>query len=123
MKCPLAKFLLLACLLIFGLPEFTRAQISLADSSARTDTSKVRTPSPPDSTKAKAISSQPLSTPSRRIEPAQTGLDSAVTYQARDVHIDLQKNVTQFIGDAEVKYKNYIMKAGKITVRWDESLL
>ena len=60
---------------------------------------------------------------STRITKARTGLDSEVTYKAKNFSTDLAENVTYLIGEAEVKYKNYTISAGKITVLWNDDKL
>lgn len=64
-----------------------------------------------------------LDTSQSDIQPAKVGIDTSVTYSARIVDTFKDKNETQLIGDATLKYKNITVKAGKITVKWNENML
>ncbi len=57
------------------------------------------------------------------IQPAKVGIDTSVTYSARIVDTFKDRNETQLIGDATLKYKNITVKAGKITVMWNDNTL
>ncbi|HEX9652625.1 MAG TPA: hypothetical protein VGA99_02845, partial [bacterium] len=57
------------------------------------------------------------------VKPADAGIDTTVTYSARIVDTFKDKNETHLIGDATVKYKNITVKAGKITVIWNDNTL
>ncbi len=57
------------------------------------------------------------------IKIANSGLDSAVVYSARSVVNEIEDNITYLIGEATVKYKKMIIKAGKITVLWKKNTI
>jgi hypothetical protein len=57
------------------------------------------------------------------IQPAQVGIDTSVTYSARIVDTFKDRDETHLVGDATLKYKNITIKAGKITVKWNEYTL
>jgi hypothetical protein len=57
------------------------------------------------------------------IQPVKSGVDSSVTYSARTVEMDQVTRRTYLLGSAMVKYKNITIKAGKITILWNENTL
>lgn len=59
----------------------------------------------------------------KRIQPADIGIRATVNYSARTIDSRKSESIIYLIGDAEVKYKDITVKAGKITIRWNENLL
>ncbi len=70
----------------------------------------------------RALEGRP-STSRRDVQPARVGIDSSVTYSARYIESLRSESTIHLIGDAQVKYKNVTVKAGKITILWDKNLL
>ena len=59
-----------------------------------------------------------------KTSPAQgSGVDTTVIYQARLIDNDVAARKSYFVGDAQVRYKDMTLKAGKITVDWDAETL
>lgn len=63
------------------------------------------------------------STAAETIKPVSVGLDSPVVYSARAFDSDENQRMIRLIGDATVRYKNFIIKAGEITVFWDKHMM
>ncbi|HNW58375.1 MAG TPA: putative LPS assembly protein LptD [bacterium] len=52
-----------------------------------------------------------------------SGVDTTIVYQARDIDNDVRARKSYFTGDAQVHYKNMMLKAGRITIDWDAQTL
>jgi len=50
-------------------------------------------------------------------------LDTIIDYSARRIESTLDSKVTYLIGQAEVRYRNMVLRAGKITIDWNRDLL
>jgi len=46
-----------------------------------------------------------------------------IRYSAKSIESFVDQRITILVGDAEVRYKDLTLKAGKITVEWDKNLL
>ncbi|NOZ57950.1 MAG: LPS-assembly protein LptD [Calditrichaeota bacterium] len=68
-------------------------------------------------------SSQAQTVPADTTRQRSSELDTLVTYQAKIQDNWVDKRITVLEGDAEVHYQNMTLKAGRITLYWDEHLL
>jgi len=57
------------------------------------------------------------------VKQTDSDIDTTVFYEAAVLENDLQKRKSYFIGNAVVKYKNMLLKAGRITLDWDAHLI
>lgn len=57
------------------------------------------------------------------IKPANVGIDSSVIYSAKIIESHEDTHEIVLLGDAEVKFKNITVTAGKITINMDKNLL
>ncbi|MBD3375580.1 hypothetical protein GF406_11140 [candidate division KSB1 bacterium] len=66
-----------------------------------------------------------VAVPDTTITPAtrKSDLDTMVTYHATIIDNYLNKRITLLTGQAEVTFKNTTLKAGQITVDWDQQLI
>ncbi len=53
----------------------------------------------------------------------RSGVDTTIVYQARWIDNDVQLRKSFFTGNAQVRYKNMTLKAGKISIDWDAQTL
>ena len=58
-----------------------------------------------------------------RIKPANVGIDSSVSYSAKIIESQKEQGIITLTGDAEVKFKNVTIQAGKIVIRMNENML
>jgi lipopolysaccharide assembly outer membrane protein LptD (OstA) len=58
-----------------------------------------------------------------REKKSDSGVDTTIIYQALLIDNDVVARKSYFIGDAQVRYKNMTLKAGKITIDWDAQTL
>ncbi len=65
----------------------------------------------------------PDSLPASQIKPADVGIDATVAYKARTIDSRKDQSIIYLIGDAEVKFRDITIKAGKITIKQNENLL
>ena len=85
--------------------------------SAASDTNGVRSQFVNTGTVGDTVASAPA------LQRGQVGLAEPVSYSARVFDSRDNGRVLYLLGDAEVKYKNFVIKAGKITVRWEDHLM
>lgn len=68
-----------------------------------------------------------ISEDSTVVEPFQvqqpSEIDTIIYYEASIIENDLRSRLSYFIGNATVKYKDIVLKAGKITLDWDNNLI
>jgi len=57
------------------------------------------------------------------IEEQPSDVDTTIYYEALIIDNDLAARKSYFIGNASVKYKDIILKAGKISLDWDKKLI
>ncbi|NIV92988.1 hypothetical protein GWN42_09345, partial [candidate division KSB1 bacterium] len=124
MKETLFRLWLAACLI---LPNLLSAQeASLPDSSlfqALSDTTHSQETNLQNPFRNQPATVTNDTTFTQTIKPVSVGLDSPVVYSAQTFDSNEQERIIQLIGDATVKYKNFTITAGKITVHWDENKL
>ena len=99
-------------LIIFGFCKPVLSQTAEPDTtiSIKADTTQSIKP---DTTK----SAEPV------VKEKKSDIDTTISYDAKTIINFLENRQTQFIGNAVVKYKQMTLKAGKITIDWDKSLL
>ena len=56
-------------------------------------------------------------------ETRKSAIDTTITYEAKDIYNLVPEKRSIFIGDAVVKYQDITLKAGKITIDWDNKLM
>ncbi|MBN1481308.1 hypothetical protein EH223_02945 [candidate division KSB1 bacterium] len=83
------------------------------DDSTQLDESQVAGAISPDST-----ITEPL-----EVQQKSSEIDTIIYYEASVIENDLRERLSYFIGNASVKYKDIVLKAGKITLDWDNSLI
>lgn len=103
----------------FIIASLSLPQPAITQESVRSDTVSVDGEVDPKIRPTKALNDSTQS----GIQSAKVGIDTAVTYSARIVDTFKDRNETQLIGDATLLYKNITVKAGKITVMWNDNTL
>jgi len=109
----------IAALLFFLLANhhlFAQVPIANTDSSARNIALPDSGLQIPRTTKSSENTNSP-------IQPTSTGLEAKVDYSARVIDSRKPEGTIYLLGDAQVKYKDITIKAGKITIKWNENLL
>lgn len=82
------------------------------------DTTAVR----PDSLSALALPPDSLALPSV-IKSQSSDLDTLIRYSAQDVDHQIEARRTVFIGKAQVQFKNMTLRAGRISLDWNQNLI
>jgi lipopolysaccharide assembly outer membrane protein LptD (OstA) len=57
------------------------------------------------------------------ITTQKSDIDTTIHYEAKDIYNYVQDKKSVFVGNAVVNYQNITLKAGKITIDWDNKLI
>ena len=95
---------------LFLIPACTLSQTPDTTQTAEPDTSTVVQPD--------SVIVEPL-----EVQQESSDVDTTVFYDAMVIDNDMEARVSYFVGDAVVKYKDIVLKAGKITLDWDNHLI
>ncbi|MFQ5650345.1 MAG: putative LPS assembly protein LptD [bacterium] len=117
-------------LLLLGLfpPEAAFSQELVAKDSTATDRAVVHADSASTDTShgllgLPSIGAKRDSSATSSIQPADVGIDAVVEYSARTIDSRQGQGIIYLTGDAQVKYRDITIKAGKITIKQNENLL
>ncbi len=95
---------------LFLIPALTLSQTPDTTQTAEPDTSTIVEPD--------SLIVEPL-----EVQQESSDVDTTVYYDAMLIDNDMAARMSYFIGDAVVKYKDIVLKAGKITLDWDNQLI
>ena len=70
-----------------------------------------------------SVSPSPPSKELDKKQRSESGVDTSIVYQALLIDNDVQARKSYFTGDAQVRYKNMTLKAGRIIIDWDAHTL
>ncbi len=113
------------CLPVILSPRLATSQSSGAPPDSSATSGVHRAPNPGNSaSEGGSISvSEQGAVESSRGQPSTRAIDAPVTYSARVIDSRKADDVISLIGDAEVKFKDVTIKAGRITILWNQNTL